>query len=53
MAYSFGHKSDHGMWDRMIETVIRGKADIGIGNFVMTKERSELVAYTNALGFSR
>ena len=53
MAHSFGLKSDNGMWDGMIAMVISGVAGIGIGNFIMTKERSEVVAFTNILGFSR
>ena len=53
MTHSFGRKPDNGMWDGMIAMVISGEADIGIGNFIMTKERSEVVAFTNILGFSR
>jgi ABC-type amino acid transport substrate-binding protein len=30
--------------------VSSGQADIGIGYFVMTKERSEVVDFTNAIG---
>ena len=33
--------------------VISGIADIGVGDFVMTKERSEVVAFTDTLGLIR
>jgi hypothetical protein len=36
-----------------MELVISGEADIGIGDFVVTKERSEVVAFTNTLGLLR
>ena len=41
------------MWDGMIGMVSSGEADIGIANYVMTKERSEVVAFTDTVGFSR
>jgi ABC-type amino acid transport substrate-binding protein len=37
----------------MVALVISGVADIGIGDFTMTKERSEVVAFTDALEFTR
>jgi hypothetical protein len=37
----------------MMALVISGVADIGIGVFTMSKERSEVVAFTDALGFGR
>ena len=52
-ANSFGSKSGNGSWTGMMALVISGVADIGIGDFTMTKERSEVVAFTDALGFAR
>jgi hypothetical protein len=37
----------------MMALVISGVADIGIGDFIMTKERSRVVAFTVALEFGR
>jgi ABC-type amino acid transport substrate-binding protein len=37
----------------MVALVNSGVVDIGIGDFTMTKERSEVVAFTDALGFAR
>jgi hypothetical protein len=37
----------------MMALVISGVVDIGIGDFTMTKERSVVVAFTDALGFAR
>jgi hypothetical protein len=37
----------------MMSLVSCGAADIGIGDFVMTKERSEVVSFTVALGYGR
>ena len=53
MVDSFGHKSDNGMWDGMVAMASSVEADIGIGNYVKTKERSEVVAFTNTVGFTR
>jgi hypothetical protein len=39
--------------DRMMELVISGVADICIGDFIMMKETSEIVAFTVALEFGR
>jgi hypothetical protein len=33
--------------------LISGEIDIGIGDYLVTKERFEVVAFTNTLGFSR
>ena len=52
-ADSFGSKSGNGSWDGMVGLVISGIADIGVGDFTVTKERSEVVAYTDTLEFSR
>jgi hypothetical protein len=37
----------------MVGLVISGNADIGLSDFMETKERSEVVAYTDTRGFSR
>jgi hypothetical protein len=37
----------------MTAHVISGTADIGVSGVYMTKERYEVVAYTNTLGFIR
>ena len=50
---SFGSKSGNGSWSGMVALVISGIADIGIGDFVVTKERSELATFTDPLGFMR
>jgi hypothetical protein len=34
----------------MMALVSSGVADIGIGDFVLSKERSEVVAFTDTLG---
>jgi hypothetical protein len=43
--------SDNGSWSGMVALVISGIAHVGVEGFAVTKERSEIVAYTNALGF--
>jgi ABC-type amino acid transport substrate-binding protein len=50
---SFGSKSGNGSWSGIVEQVISGIADIGIGDFVVTKERSELATFTDPLGLIR
>lgn len=52
-ADSVGIKSGNGSWNGMTAHVISGIADIGVSPFYLTKERSEVVAYTNTLGFIR
>jgi hypothetical protein len=37
----------------MVAQVISGIADIGVADFVVTKERSEVVAFTDSLGLVR
>jgi len=44
---------DNGSWNGMKAQVISGIADIAASGFYVTKERSEVVAYTNTLGFIR
>jgi len=48
-----GIRSDNGSWNGMTAQVISGIADIGVTGFYVTKERSEVVAYTDTLGFIR
>jgi ABC-type amino acid transport substrate-binding protein len=49
----YGSNSGNGSWDGMIGLVMSGKADIGASVFIMTKEKSEVVAYTDTLGSGR
>jgi ABC-type amino acid transport substrate-binding protein len=37
----------------MVALVSSGVADIGIGDCTVTKERSEVVAFTDTIGFER
>jgi hypothetical protein len=37
----------------MTELVSSGEADIGVGYFMMSKERYEAVEFTDTLGFAR
>jgi hypothetical protein len=37
----------------MLELVINGTAHVGVSPFEVTKEKSEVVAYTDTLIFSR
>jgi ABC-type amino acid transport substrate-binding protein len=37
----------------MVSLVYSGVADIGIGVLTMTKERSEVVAFTDTVGMAR
>ena len=50
---SSGSKTENGTWTGIMALVISGKADIGLSPFVVTKERSEVVTYTDTLRFSR
>jgi len=52
-ADSFGSKSRNGSWSGMVALVNSGIADIGVASFAVTKERSEVVAYTDTLEFAR
>ena len=49
----FGSKSGNGTWNGMMALVSSGEADIGLGHISVTKERSEVVAFTDILGTSR
>jgi hypothetical protein len=52
-AKTFGSKSGNGSWNGMVAMVISGDADIGVGYFMRSKERHEVVAFTDTLGFAR
>ena len=44
-----GSKSGKGSWTGMMGLVSSGVADIGVTLLVVSKERSEVVAFTDAL----
>jgi hypothetical protein len=50
---SYGSKSANGSWNGMVGLVHRGVADIGIGAFTVTKERSEVVAFIDKIEISK
>ena len=52
-ADSVGIMSGNGSWNGMTAHVISGIADIGVSGIYLTKERSEVVTYTDTLGFAR
>jgi len=43
--------SGNGTWKGTMALVIGGNSDIGVEFFMMPKERSEVVAFTDTLGF--
>jgi ABC-type amino acid transport substrate-binding protein len=45
-----GRKSDNGTWSGMISLVSSGKVEVGVGDFYVSKERSEVVGFTDTLG---
>jgi hypothetical protein len=45
--------SGNGSWSGMGALVMSGIAHVGVGDFSVTKERSEIVAYTNTLKDAR
>jgi ABC-type amino acid transport substrate-binding protein len=45
--------SGNGSWSGMMALVSSGTADIGIGEFIVSKERSEVVAFTDTIAFGR
>jgi hypothetical protein len=45
--------SGNGSWSGMVALVMSGVAHVGVEPLGVTKERSEIVAYTNTLIFSR
>ena len=52
-ADSFGSKSGNGSWGGMMALLSRGIAQVGVGPFAVAKERTEVVAFTDTLGFIR
>jgi hypothetical protein len=40
-------------WSGIVGLVISGNSHVGVGEIAVTKERSEIVAYTNNVGFRR
>jgi hypothetical protein len=50
---SYGANTGNGSWNGMFGLVMRGNADIGTSPFYVTKEKSELVAFTDALAIVR
>lgn len=49
---SYGSKSENGSWNGVVALVSNGVADIGIGDFTVTKERSEVVAFIDTVEIS-
>jgi hypothetical protein len=45
--------SGNGTWNGIMALVSSGIADIGVGYFMMSKQSSEVVAFTDTLGFGR
>jgi hypothetical protein len=43
--------SGNGTWNGIMALVSSGIADIGVGYFMMSKEKSEVVDFTDTLGF--
>ncbi|PNF32646.1 hypothetical protein B7P43_G15054 [Cryptotermes secundus] len=52
-ATSYGSKSGNGSWSGMVALVSSGEADIGIGDFTATAERSHVVEFIDTVEFSR
>jgi ABC-type amino acid transport substrate-binding protein len=50
---SFGSKDGNGSWSGIVALVMSGIAHVGVDDFTVTKERSEVVAFTDPLGFTR
>jgi hypothetical protein len=49
----FGSKSGNGTWNGMVGLVTRRTADIAVSEIFLTKERSEVVAFTETIRFVR
>ena len=52
-ADSIGSKSGNGLWGGMVALLSSGITQVGVGPFAVTKERFEVVAFTDTLGISR
>jgi len=50
---SYGTTNGNGSWNGVVALVRDGVVDIGVGSFTVTKERSEVVAFTDTVEFSR
>ena len=48
-----GSENENRTWTGMTALVISGIADIGVGTFVVTKKRSEVVAHSDTIGSGR
>jgi hypothetical protein len=49
----YGSNIGNGSWNGMVGVVASGNADIGESAFFVTKEQTEVVAFTYALGSIR
>jgi len=52
-AHSHGFQSANGSWSGMLGQVSRGNAEVAVGDFIVSKDRSEVVAFTDTLGIKR
>jgi hypothetical protein len=50
---TYGSDTGNGSWNGIVGLVISGNAEIAIAPIVVSKEKSEVVAFTNTLGFIR
>jgi ABC-type amino acid transport substrate-binding protein len=50
-ADSFGAKSGNGSWSGTVAYVSSGVADIGVGFLIVKKEMSEVVDFTDPVGY--
>jgi ABC-type amino acid transport substrate-binding protein len=50
---AYGTKIGNGSWNGVVGLVSNGVADIGVGGITATKERSEVVVFTDTIEFSR
>jgi cyclophilin family peptidyl-prolyl cis-trans isomerase len=50
---SYGSNTGNGTWNGMVGVVTSGNADTGVSAFFVTKEQSEVVDFTYALGSIR
>jgi ABC-type amino acid transport substrate-binding protein len=50
---AYGAKIGNGSWNGVVGLVSNGVEDIGVGGFTVTKERSEVVMFTDTIEYSR
>jgi hypothetical protein len=50
---SYGANTGNGSWNGGLALVIDGVVDICVGGFTVAKDRSEVVAFTDIIEFSR